>query len=444
MTLSLAACLLALIQVPTANAAEKPLVGFYISTGDNDWLWQSPPVSSEASIRATFEASRRIFGVDRIYWRGFQSELLLGHFEVRPENFTGSGFWEWERHLLDEVGTSRMAVDIAREQGLEIWGMTGFFEHGASPATDAAKGYGPSVIEDRLRIEHPEWIPVDRRGIRRQAGPLELAYPAARKAQVKRYVKLLTEGGYDGVMFYNYVENFAIRFEDEFGFNEPIVREYKRRYGRDIRTEEFDHNAWYRLRGEYVTQFVRELSEGLHAAGKKFGITIDPQESHLPQPWLASRETINSGKVYLDWERWVREGLLDELQVYLNGDKEAAINNAIAICGEVDCPVSVVQGWSFADKHQHFYDAGVRCIGVGNSLEIEQGLKEPQTLAALDSDDPLAKLGLIHQSGEGDVELTLAQLTRLARDEDVLVRRQALVALGKTGVAEAVAEIEAG
>ncbi len=44
--------------------------------------------------------------------------------------------------------------------------------------------YGiPNDAESTLRLEHPEWVPVDRSGLLKQGGPLEFAYPAARKAR---------------------------------------------------------------------------------------------------------------------------------------------------------------------------------------------------------------------------------------------------------------------
>jgi len=72
-----------------AEEASVTRRGCYISTGDNDWLWDSPPTQSPADVKALFTALHGVFGCDRVYWRGFQSELIVDHFQVRPENFTG-------------------------------------------------------------------------------------------------------------------------------------------------------------------------------------------------------------------------------------------------------------------------------------------------------------------------------------------------------------------
>ena len=72
---------------------------------------------------------------------------------------------------------------------------------------------------------------------------------------LSRYVM---ERNFDGIAFLTYAENFSQRYEDEFGYNQPIVDEFRKRYGVDIRTEPFDKLAWAKLRGEYLTQFMRE------------------------------------------------------------------------------------------------------------------------------------------------------------------------------------------
>jgi hypothetical protein len=94
-----------------------------------------------------------------------------------------------------------------------------------------------------------------------------------------------------------------MRFEDEFGYNQPIVDEYRSRYGVDIRTQEFDKNLWRYLRGEYVTQFLRELKAALKPYGRKLGMCLNPREPNYPQPWNVSRYTITAGRIYMDWER---------------------------------------------------------------------------------------------------------------------------------------------
>src|SRR5438132_14252827 len=99
------------------------------------------------------------------------------------------------------------------------------------------------------------------------------------------YLFYLDRDHMDGITFFTYCENYGIRFEDEFGFNQPIVDEYKRRYGTDIRTQDFDKHLWRYLRGECVTKFLQELKAALKPYGKKLGMSLNPKEPNFPQPW---------------------------------------------------------------------------------------------------------------------------------------------------------------
>jgi hypothetical protein len=324
---------------------------------------------------------------------------------------------------------------------MEIWGFTGLFEHGACAESDSAKGFGPSPIEDRLRIDHPEWIPIDRRGLRRQSGPIELAYPEARRLLVGRYADAIQRGNYDGLMFYTYVEHFAMTFADEYGFSEPIVAEFQRRYGQDIRREPFDRQAWYRLRGEYVTQFLRELKTEFRRRGKKLGVAIDPQDSHFTAPWLCVRTVRPAGPIYIDWQRWVRESLLDELMVFCNGDQASALHDVLAVTEGTPCRVSAIQGPQFPAELRHFERRGVSRAMVGSFHGFEAGYADPRPPEALDQADPLAKMRVLEDVRQGRTKVEPARLIRAASDPHVLVRRQAVAALAALGSAAAIAAI---
>jgi len=56
-------------------------------------------------------------------------------------------------------------------------------------------------VESSLRVDHPEWVPVDKYGVMRQGGPIEFAYPQARQAVKDVFVNHAVAAGYDGVFF---------------------------------------------------------------------------------------------------------------------------------------------------------------------------------------------------------------------------------------------------
>ena len=218
-------------------------------------------MDSKATIEAAFDVLAVDFGVTTVWWRGAQDQIWRDHCMFRKQNRFYDQLHEWMWHLDDNEGTNRAAIEAAHKNGMKIWAVYGLLELATQADAGACIVY-PYQSEDKLRIEHPEWIPVNKYGTRRQPGPIEYAYPVARKAMIDRLTKFVVDHDYDGMSFYTYVENLGLRYVDEFGYNQPIVDEFKKRYGVDIRTEDFDKEAWAKVRGEYITQFLCELAVG--------------------------------------------------------------------------------------------------------------------------------------------------------------------------------------
>lgn len=261
-------------------AEEPPLLHCYISTGDNHWLGQSLPIDSPASVEASFDLLQRL-GVKRVYWRGLEAATWVEGHRERPESVRYFEFWKWLRWLYENVEPDRLAVEAAHKRGMEIWGVANLVDWGSSADTPPFK-HCPFNSESRLRIEHPEWIPADKSGLLKQGGPLELASPEARRALVDLHTKFMKQDGYDGMTFLTYAENHSMRFQHEFGYNQPIVDEFRRRHGIDIRYQDWTRFAtpddWQMLRGEHVTQFLRELKTELDRIDQNF----DDQEHWTP------------------------------------------------------------------------------------------------------------------------------------------------------------------
>src|ERR1019366_1026303 len=122
-------------------------------------------------------------------------------------------FYDWNRHLNKKVKTNKLMIEAARRHGLEIYYYDALFEYGAQGDTP---GFGalPSAAEMNVRLEHPEWILCDRWGERLAPGPLEYAYPGARRQFIDRVMRHVKN--YDGVTFYTYVENNGFRYPEEY------------------------------------------------------------------------------------------------------------------------------------------------------------------------------------------------------------------------------------
>lgn len=437
------------VRAAEALPPKSVVLDCFISTGDNHWVGSWLPVDSKASIEASLDFLKRL-GVRRIYWRGLEQATWVDTFLVREENCRYAAMWKWWHQIYREVDPDRTAVEAAHRLGMEIWGVATLSDWGSS-ADAPCSGDFPHNSESRLRIGHPEWIPVDRSGLLKQGGPIELGYPEARRALVDLHMKFMKRDGYDGLIFLTYAENYSTRFQDEFGFNDPVVQEFKRRTGLDIRTQPFNRTAsrddWYALRGEYVTQYLRELKTELAGSGKRLGLFINPAETHFPQPWNVPELILTAGHIYFDLETWVREGIVDELVAYgSSGLQLRATENLLWLTRQTKTSVSAITSSPFAERWKPFHQRGVAtAIAVGEEDAYLERIDLPaQPLEALRGTDDLARLKALSQVIHGKTRATVAELAAFAKHANLLVRRMTLKALAALADPQAIAIIEAG
>jgi hypothetical protein len=105
----------------------------------------------------------------------------------------------------------------------------------------------------------------------------------------------------DGIYMDTRTEGMGPEYADQYGFNQPIVKEYQRRYGVDILEEDFDLEKWRSLRGEYFTQLLREVAQVVHAKGRPFSLGTS-RGDYIGFPL---------GNMKLEWRKWFAERLLD-------------------------------------------------------------------------------------------------------------------------------------
>ncbi|MFH1008473.1 MAG: HEAT repeat domain-containing protein [Candidatus Latescibacterota bacterium] len=413
----------------------------YITVGDYQWNMDGFPMDSAESIDALFEWMAKTYDVNRVYWRGEQDRIWLQNYVSRRENPFYCNIWDWLRHLNETVKTNDLALAAAHRHGVEIYAVEGLFEHTAQGDTGGV-GFFPYPNEDRLRIEHPEWVPVDRWGERLAPGPIEFCYPEARQAMVERFVHHVTHYGYDGIAFYTYVENMGIRYLEEFGFNEPIVQEFKRRYGVDIRTEPFDHEAWARLRGEYVTQFLRELHTALSEKGKRLAVAVAGDNPDLPGPW-GGMEIPGAGMIHLDWEAWVREGVVDELLGWFwKPSHEQLLHRLLEVCR--DKPVELTTRGDHTDPAWAPYlRAGIKVAHGAWYSGMTRFARESADLDDLKNPDWRFRAQALLDIADGTLQSDGMMVAGLASDPHVLVRREVLRTLAALNATDQLSVIEA-
>ena len=240
------------------SVGEEPRLGAYISTGDNQWVGSWLPIDSPASIEAAMEFLSRL-GVKRIYWRGLQGALYVDTAREREENVRYASFWKWTRKLYAEVDPDRTAAEAAHRADGVL---------GRQRVVRLGQPGGHALFwrfSAPRRITTPAGASrMGSSGSTRRAASgrsYRTGLPGSAQALVDLHLKYVRRDGYDGVLFLTYAENYSTRFQDEFGYNEPVVAEFKRRTGVDLRTQAFSRSGsrydWYALRGEYVTAFFR-------------------------------------------------------------------------------------------------------------------------------------------------------------------------------------------
>jgi len=243
----------------------------------------------------------------RLAWKGQPAAVL----EPAQRQWVGS-------FELMKTTMMKQVIALAHEYGIKMYLFTSTYDLGmpldATFYTPEDRGpnhmrhitrpvTGPFIA--RILEEHPEYAMVDRSQARYNWGTLEFGYPAARDFVVDYHRWFLDGWDFDGV-YINFRNEFGHpEHGDQFGFGRPIVDEYRRRHGVDILTEQFDVEAWRRLRGEYLTQFVRELAALAHARKKPLVVGIG-QGNYLGLP---------NGNLYVDWQGWVRQRLVDGLVI---------------------------------------------------------------------------------------------------------------------------------
>jgi hypothetical protein len=417
----------------------------YFTVGDYQDLLYTP-LDSPASIDAAFEVLKKDYGVGRVWWRGGQDEIWGNQFVIRDQSRRYVRLWDWWMDLQYRVvNTNKLAVKAAHDRGMKIWLTYGLFDNG-SPA-DVGFGGFPYAAEDKIRIEHPEWAPVNKYGTWRQGGPIEFAYPEARKAMVDYLAKYTIDGGYDGLAFLSYAENYSMRYEDEFGYSQPIVDEFKKRHGVDIRTQEFDREAWAKLRGEYLTQFMRELHEAMKAKGEKVAVSVDGKNPNLPCLWNLDGGVRTAGRLWMDIETWVKEGIVQEINLYYPLSEET-LEYVTKLCQSNNATVSV-----FGRTRGDLPKGADRIMTVNyelesgfeweNYIDFDDEIIPAQPIANLKSDDVFARRRVLTAIYKGKQTASASDVSPLVKDEDVYVRRSALKALAVIGDASAVPVIEA-
>jgi hypothetical protein len=276
--------------------------GDHLSFGEGDGRLDTPD-----RVARGVRAWRDELGAGALSWRMSRTRIP-GHFYAAP------GYEHPSEAAIRSIDWDdfELVPEIAHRVGLEAWLYVSLFDEGwpLAPADEREVSYhnemhGQHVAwQSDLARDHPEWLTVDRFGVR-QSGVVSLAYPEARRAFIERWVRLLSPTRFDGLFVCLRSQSRPAENADQFGFNEPVRADFRARYGSDILTEAFDMQAWRDLLGEYLTTLLVELRDALAKDGRHLGIGV--ARGDVIGPPL--------GNATLHWREWVRRGLVKQLVI---------------------------------------------------------------------------------------------------------------------------------
>lgn len=227
--------------------------------------------------------------------------------------------WHRVADMMDACDPLAEAVKAARRHGVPIWVWWNWNEF-----QNVRKNW-VSLI-DPYWYERPRKYWCSRDGSRFYHGVPDYGDIAVRE----RLLSLLEESlayGVDGAYLSTRSHSWFPCWQTEgweeslgpFGFNDSIVEAYAARYGKDIRYEDYDHDAWLRIKGEHFSTLINLSGSMVHRSGLPFVVGISPDRYELMgmgDQWAGKKHL----QLYKDWERWVADGSVD------------------GICSEQTCP----------------------------------------------------------------------------------------------------------
>ena len=218
--------------------------------------------------------------------------------------------------VLESFNPPEVFIRVGHELGMKVVMWIDIFD-------DYYPGFRSKFLD-----EHPycQWTARD--GKTYFKGLTSYAWPEARAFRVAQAKELLDMGA-DGIhcstsAHCRHLPN--VQGNDVYGFEQPVVDEFKKRYGVDIRTApEFDKEAWHTIKGEFMNQLYRDLANVCHARKKELwiGLQLGTYTHLAASPYFSDNVVARYRNL---WKPLVDERIAD---VFVLGDYEIVTNPAL-------------------------------------------------------------------------------------------------------------------
>jgi len=236
------------------------------------------------------------------------------------------------KEAIFTYGVVPLIVSLLDKSQRENWKKNGI-------AFDAAKGsdfpgrgchFMSSGGRHRLEVKKRGFVGFARGRNRYLTAVLELANPEARNWCAET-AKFAVDSGCDFVDIRMNTHTESLDWEN-YGFGDPIVEEYKRRYGKDITKDPFDRALWRCLRGEYVNQTIKAMGDVMRSSGRKVSVQLLDRFNHPP-------DELCFMEFFWDWKKWLTEGLVDSATLAGFSWKDPFYKEAIETCKANNIPL---------------------------------------------------------------------------------------------------------
>lgn len=260
-----------------------------------------------------FMANCRENGVEIVHWRLSICGKLAYPSKVRAEDVFREGPSNVDggkmRDILEAFDPLEAAVRLAHKYGIKLYAWITLMDEYYMRKGDTVG------LESEFVMKHPEYTWISRDGKHRMLGAICYDYPEVVEHRLREIEEVL-EYDIDGLYLCtrsHAKHSIPVLEEDFYGYNEPWVRKYKERYGIDVLTEDFDSGLLSQIRGESFTEFLRLAGERVRRKGIPLvvGLRKGKHEAMNMYPYA---------KIFLDWRKWVKEGIVDEVSMCAGED----------------------------------------------------------------------------------------------------------------------------